>query len=42
MRSKLYWLGNVAKIKIINDIATQIPVGTKTLIFDYGCGDGGD
>ena len=44
MDDKLYWLGNSAKTRIINSILQQTnnQRNEKTLIFDYGCGDGGD
>lgn len=40
--SKLYWLGNVAKTRIIYEILENTPEGIPVTIFDYGCGDGGD
>lgn len=39
---KLYWLGNSAKTKIISHILGQLSAGQSALVFDYGCGDGGD
>jgi SAM-dependent methyltransferase len=40
--SNLYWLGNVAKTRIVLELLEQ-SFGTKRVtIFDYGCGDGGD
>jgi SAM-dependent methyltransferase len=38
----LYWLGNAAKTKVINEIIEQISENSRPLIFDYGCGTGGD
>jgi len=42
--SKLYWLGNSAKCKIINDILRQTAsnLDWRYQIFDYGCAAGGD
>jgi SAM-dependent methyltransferase len=44
MRTKLYWHGNSAKTRIINEILheTGSAPDKKVLIFDYGCGTGGD
>jgi SAM-dependent methyltransferase len=42
MDDKLYWLGNVAKTKIIRTILAETPAHRPILIFDYGCGKGGD
>ena len=42
MRRRLYWLGNIAKTRIINDILATHQSSTPVVIFDYGCGDGGD
>lgn len=39
---KLYWNGNIAKTKIIKEILGHISDNKEVLIFDYGCGDGGD
>ncbi|MBN1287697.1 MAG: class I SAM-dependent methyltransferase [Anaerolineae bacterium] len=39
--AKLYWLGNIAKTKVIDEILRQVG-DQDTLIFDYGCGTGGD
>lgn len=39
---KLYWLGNSAKTKVINEILNQENKKEKIIIFDYGCGAGGD
>lgn len=39
---KLYWLGNIAKTRIIGAILDHWGVHRDPLIFDYGCGDGGD
>jgi len=40
--SKLYWLGNVAKTRIVLDLLERSAGATLVTIFDYGCGDGGD
>jgi len=39
---KLYWLGNVAKTRIVLEILEQSSGAAPVTIFDYGCGDGGD
>jgi SAM-dependent methyltransferase len=42
--TKLYWLGNAAKAKCIGEILRTVchhPAG-DILVFDYGCGNGGD
>jgi len=40
---KLYWLGNIAKTRIIDDILhSSSDRGGNVTIFDFGCGDGGD
>ena len=39
---KLYWLGNVAKTRIVFELLEQSSGGSPVTIFDYGCGDGGD
>ena len=40
---KLYWFGNCAKAKIINEIVQYIQCHPgEVLVFDYGCGNGGD
>jgi len=41
-RQKLYWLGNAAKSRIIGNILKLVENKENVLIFDYGCGDGGD
>jgi cyclopropane fatty-acyl-phospholipid synthase-like methyltransferase len=38
----LYWIGNAAKTTIVRDILAHLPDEPETLIFDYGCGAGGD
>ncbi len=45
MSGRLYWFGNAAKAKIIQEILRDISkreIGNRVLIFDYGCGTGGD
>lgn len=42
MNTRLYWTGNSAKTKILRDILGRLPDDRQTLIFDYGCGGGGD
>ena len=39
---KHYWLGNVAKNRVISKILGDNLDTLKIIIFDYGCGDGGD
>jgi SAM-dependent methyltransferase len=40
---KLYWLGNIAKTRIIDEILRlHADRDDKIVVFDYGCGDGGD
>jgi len=39
---RLYWLGNVAKSRVIDDILQNRELNKTITIFDYGCGDGGD
>lgn len=41
-QKNLYWLGNSAKTKIIQDILEKILPNQEIVIFDYGCGSGGD
>ena len=42
-QQNLYWLGNSAKTKIIRDILRKTQNDNKeVIIFDYGCGSGGD
>ena len=42
MKPKLYWHGNIAKTKIIDEILGQVSIGKSISILDYGCGVGGD
>jgi SAM-dependent methyltransferase len=42
MDNKLYWSGNSAKTKILREILGKLSDDRPTIIFDYGCGDGGD
>ena len=37
---KLYWLGNVAKVRVIWEILRRSC--SRTVVFDYGAGTGGD
>jgi SAM-dependent methyltransferase len=39
---RLYWLGNAAKMTIIDEILARFPGPQPAIIFDYGCGAGGD
>lgn len=39
---KLYWIGNIAKTRIISEILRDNPGPQRVDVFDYGCGDGGD
>lgn len=39
---KLYWLGNVAKTRIVLEVLEKSSGTAPITIFDYGCGDGGD
>jgi SAM-dependent methyltransferase len=39
---RLYWLGNAAKMTIIDEILKRFPGPQPVVIFDYGCGAGGD
>ncbi|UKO98447.1 class I SAM-dependent methyltransferase [Nostoc sp. UHCC 0870] len=41
-QKNLYWLGNCAKTKIIGEILEKIHHSQEVVIFDYGCGTGGD
>jgi tRNA G46 methylase TrmB len=41
-QQNLYWLGNSAKTKIIRDILQKSQNDKEVIIFDYGCGSGGD
>lgn len=42
MTHRLYWLGNAAKSRVIDEILTNNPGSKPVTVFDYGCGDGGD
>ncbi len=42
MKRPLYWIGNSAKSRIIDEILGAYPSAAPVTIFDYGCGDGGD
>lgn len=45
MTQRLYWFGNAAKTRVIQEILDNlktIPGSTPITVFDYGCGDGGD
>lgn len=42
MNRRSYWVGNIAKTRIIDDILAAHPASAPLTIFDYGCGDGGD
>lgn len=42
MTSRLYWLGNIAKSRIIDEILSLSPGPEPVTVFDYGCGDAGD
>ncbi len=39
---RLYWVGNVAKSRVIDEILASRAASTPITIFDYGCGGGGD
>lgn len=39
---RLYWLGNVAKTRIISELLAHCQGPELVTVFDYGCGDGGD
>lgn len=39
---RLYWLGNVAKTRIVAELLGHHPGLVTVTVFDYGCGDGGD
>jgi hypothetical protein len=39
-RNDLYWLGNIAKSRIIGTMLGHSDTDRGFLIFDYGCGDG--
>lgn len=39
---KLYWHGNAAKTRVIGEILRSMEDGRETVVFDYGCGEGGD
>ena len=38
----LYWLGNVAKTSVVDQMLSSLQINGPLVIFDYGCGDGGD
>jgi SAM-dependent methyltransferase len=38
----LYWLDNVAKCRIVDEVLAASPGPAPVTIFDYGCGRGGD
>ena len=42
LKNLLYWLGNVAKSRIVAEILAASPGPEPVTIFDYGCGEGGD
>lgn len=42
MTRRLYWLGNAAKSRVIDEILASNPGSKPVTVFDYGCGDGGD
>ena len=42
MTRRLYWLGNSAKSRVIDEILAITPESEPVTVFDYGCGDGGD
>lgn len=42
MSRRLYWLGNIAKTVAIDEILKARDSSRQTVVFDYGCGDGGD
>ena len=42
MTQRLYWLGNAAKSRVIEEILANNPGPEPVTVFDYGCGDGGD
>ena len=42
MTRRLYWVGNIAKTRIIDEILADHPAPTPITIFDFGCGRGGD
>lgn len=42
MTQQLYWLGNAAKSRVIDEILACNPGSEPVTVFDYGCGDGGD
>jgi SAM-dependent methyltransferase len=41
MSRRMYWLGNIAKSRVVGEILEAHPA-TPITIFEYGCGDGGD
>ncbi|APB32859.1 hypothetical protein GlitD10_0545 [Gloeomargarita lithophora Alchichica-D10] len=36
-----YWWGNSAKAQVVQHILAQVANATHSVVFDYGCGDGG-
>jgi SAM-dependent methyltransferase len=42
MTSRMYWVGNVAKTGIIGEVLDVHPGPDPVVVFDYGCGEGGD
>jgi len=42
MTDKLYWPGNSAKTKILRHLLASLAADRQVLVFDYGCGGGGD
>jgi SAM-dependent methyltransferase len=43
MTQPLYWFGNAAKMRIVSEIVAQTSTSDHDIvIFDYGCGKGGD
>ncbi len=42
MSHRLYWVGNVAKSRVIDEILSAQAASGPIRIFDYGCGGGGD
>jgi len=41
-KQRLYWTGNAAKARIVAQILDEAGPKREALIFDYGCGAGGD
>jgi SAM-dependent methyltransferase len=42
MNRPLYWLGNIAKGRVVDEILSSTASRTSITVFDYGCGHGGD